>query len=282
MPPREKIDIEALLIRAYAEKRVHKLRHVQAGALGLIRARKGIGGFGGGEKVDTSSFSARAAGELREMQARLGAAPSGLIDLHDIVLGLEAVYVEHTAGLDYAVWWDADAALDHGHRIVEDGGQASIAAVKPRTGRPGEFVEIGPRRRLSKVVASTLVILQGQYGDRPFVPDVEVSRMRPVYEGATKEAVGYVPEYVTPLHAVAEARAAYTVWHAALGMLAGIMAASTEYEVTGPSAPASPWIDPPRVLKARRVSKLRDEPGAHVEAWRKVPKTKKKRVRSAA
>ena len=283
MPPREKIDIEALLIRAYAEKRVHKLRQVKAGALGLIGPRKGIGGFSASEKVDTSSFSARVAGELREMQARLGAAPCGLLDLHDVVLGLESVYVESGADLGFIVWWDADAALDRGHRIVEDGDGATIAQVRPRTGRPGEFVEIGPRRRLTKVVTSALMVLHGQYGDRPYVPEVEVYRMRPVYEGATKEAKSYSPEYVTPLHAVAEARAAYAVWYAALGLLAGVMAASAEYEVTGPSAPAEPWAEVRRILPGGPVSSLRDEPvEAPSKRARAARRTKENRIAATA
>lgn len=266
MQPREKIDIEALLVRAYAGKRVHKLRDVKAGALGLSGPRKGIGGFSASEKVDISSYSARVAGETREIQARLGAAPSGLLDLHEVVLGLETVFVESGASLDFVVWWDADAALDRGHRIVEDRDGASIAQVRPRTGRPSEFVEVGPRRRLTKVVASTLVVLHGQYGDRPYVPEVEIYRMRPVYEGAHKGAKAYSPEYVTPLHAIAEARAAYAVWHAALGLLAGVMAVSTEYEVTGPAAPALPWMEERRGLNSDGASGLRDQADAHVAA----------------
>lgn len=300
MPARETIDIEALLFRAYGEKKIHRLpfKTAAAGALGLIMPRAGVGGFSASEKVDTSSFSARVAGELREVQARMGAAPSGLIDLHDVVLGLENFYVEALHGFDFQVW-DADTAERLGHRIFDTADGASIAKVKPRTGgKPGEVVEIEPRRRLTRIVTSALMIQCGQYGDRPHVPDVVVLRERPVYRGARKEAVGYEPEYETPPHAVVEGRASYAVWYTALGILREVFARSTEYDITGPTAPEAPWAGPgPRVLKGRRRSALRDGADAHVGAYRalnsdahviafralrKVRKTKKNRVAAAA
>lgn len=255
MNNREKIDIEGLLVRAYREKQIHTLNAGGAIALGLTRPRAPGATFSASDKVDTSSFSARMAAELRELQARLGAAPSGLVDLHDAVLGLPDFYVERGAGLDFVVW-DTETAEQAGHRIevAKDKGSATIVAVRPGAGRNrrGTLIPIGAVRHLVPIVTSTLIIVQGRYGDRPYVPDVVVTRQRPVYAGADKNAVGYLPEYETPLHAVVEARAAYAVWHAALGMLAAAFAASTEYEVTGPAAPAEPWKRNARILIGER------------------------------
>lgn len=255
MHNRETIDIEGLLVRAYREKQIHTLNAGGAIALGLTRPRAPGATFSASDKVDTSSFSARMAAELRELQARLGAAPSGLVDLHDAVLGLPDFYVETGAGLDF-VAWDVETAERAGHRIevAKDKGSATIVMVRPGAGRirRGDVVPVGPVRHLVPIVTSTLMIVQGRYGDRPYVPDLVVTRRRPVYVGADKCAAGYLPEYETPLHAVVEARAAYAVWHAALAMLADAFASSTEYEVTGPAAPAEPWKSTARVLIGTR------------------------------
>lgn len=264
MNNRETIDIEGLLVRAYREKKIHTLKasNAYATALGLTRPRAPGATFSASDKVDTSSFAARMAAEIRELQARLGAAPSGLVDLHDAVLALPDFYVERGAGADFVVW-DSETAARAGHLITvaKDKGSATIVAVKTGAGRnrKGQMVEIGERRPLVPIVTSTLMVLQGQYGDRPHVPDLVVRRMRAVYKGANTSPVGHVPEYETPLHAVVEARAEYAVWHAALGILADAFAGSTEYEVTGPAAPAEPWSSTGRVLLGAPVSDLADE-----------------------
>ncbi|GEP11806.1 hypothetical protein [Methylobacterium gnaphalii] len=250
MPSREKIDIEALLIRAYYEKAIHRLGDVGAVALGLSGPKGAGGGYSTDDKVDTSSFSSRVAAQVREMQARLANAPSGLLDLHDVVLSLEDFYVEHVTGLDCRVW-DADTAERLGHRIDTVDGASTIVRVERRGGVGAgreDLLPAGPARRLTRIVTSTLLIQHGRAADRPFVPAVEIARMRPIYEGARKEAVGYEPVYVTPLHAVVEGRASYAVWHAACGILREIFAGSSEYEVTGPAASPAPWLDEPRVL----------------------------------
>jgi len=290
---RETIDIEGLLVRAYREKQIHTLNAGGAIALGLTRPRAPGATFSASDKVDTSSFAARMAAELRELQARLGAAPSGLVDLHDAVLALPDFYVERGAGLDFVVWDEVTAArLGHRIEVAQDKGSATIVAVRPGGGRKrrGELIAIGPVRYLVPVVTSTLLIVQGRYGDRPFVPDLVVSRMRPVYRGASTSPVGHVPEYETPLHAVVEARAAYAVWHAAMGILAQAFASSAEYEVTGPAAPAEPWRSTARVLVGAPVSDLVDDepaPGVVVlKPKRKRPyvprKTKENRTVATA
>lgn len=279
---RETIDIESLLIRAYREKQVHKLKLNAGNMLGLTPPRAPGATFSAEDKVDTSSFACRMAAQLRELQARLGAAPSTLIDLHDAVLSLPDFYVERGAGLDFVVW-DEETASAAGHRIIVEGDRGSyIARVAPRGGRRREveaLIEIAPRRAVVPIVTAPLLVLSGQYGDRPFVPDVVETRRVPVYRGARKEAAEYRPEYETPLHAVVEARAAYAVWHAALGMLAEAFAGSAEYEVTGPSAPASPWELSPRILLAIEKAEKADEDAPANDAI--VPCKKKEKSNDA-
>lgn len=247
---RETIDIEGLLVRAYREKQIHTLQAGAAIALGLTMPRAPGATFSASDKVDTSSFAARMASEIRELQARLGAAPSGLVDLHDLVLALPDFYVEQGAGLDFVVW-DAQTADALGHTLTPGKGSATILKTRRRGGRgPGreDRVPDGEACRLVPIVTATLMIVQGRYGDRPAVPELILVRQRPIYAGAGKQAIGHVPEYETPLHAVVEARATYAVWHAALGMLAAALADSSEYAVTGPAAPAEPWASTARVL----------------------------------
>ena len=118
-------------------------------------------------------------------------------------------------------------------------------------------------------MTSTIVVLAGSYGDRPYVPDLVVVRQRPVYVGARKQAVGYEPEHETPLHAVVEAHATYAVWHAVLGMLAAALAGSAEFEVTGPSAPSEPWVAPARILQGERVQECKPDEDAKTLKTRK-------------
>lgn len=240
---RETIDIEALIVRAYREKAVHRHRRVGALALGLTEPKALGGGFSAEERVDTSSFSARAAARTRELQAQLAAAPDVLLDLHAAVLDVPDFYIERTGGLDFVVW-DVETAARLGHRIEVDAGKgASIVKIERRggRGRGRDFsLPVDAPRRLTALTTSTIVILHGQHGDRPYVPDVVVQRMRPVYRGRHKEAIDYVPVYETGAQEMVEARATYAVWHAALGILASAMAGAAEVEVTAPAVPAEP------------------------------------------
>ncbi|MGH1592365.1 hypothetical protein ACRBEV_33125 (plasmid) [Methylobacterium phyllosphaerae] len=134
MPSREKIDIEALIARAYREKAVHRLWRPSAVALRLTGPKAPGGGFSAEEQVDTSSFSARAAARTRELQVHLAAAPNILLDLHVAVLALRNFYIERTVGLDFVVW-DVETAARLGHRIEVDAGKcASVVKIERRDG----------------------------------------------------------------------------------------------------------------------------------------------------
>ncbi|MDN3575119.1 hypothetical protein [Methylobacterium longum] len=215
------------------------------------------------DKVDTSSFSAKTAAKTRDLQAQLAAAPNALLELHDAVLGLPNFYIERTDCLGFVVW-DGETAARNGHRIeVSPWNEASIIKVERRGGSgpaQDDLLPVGVPRRLVVLVTSTIVILNGQHGDRPYVPEVVVERMRPVYDGRGKRASGYVPVYETGVQEIVEARATYAAWHAALGMLAAQLAGLPEVEVTGPTAPAKPWRQTGQVLIGTAPTDLRDEP----------------------
>ena len=95
---------------------MHRLRKVGATRLGLSGPKGAGGGYSTDDKVDSSSFSARAATATRELQARLSAAPDTLLDLHDAVLALPDFCIERGAGLDFLVW-DEEMAACSGHRV---------------------------------------------------------------------------------------------------------------------------------------------------------------------
>lgn len=264
---REDIDIEALLVRAYFEKQIDRLGGGVAAkaALGMLGGPKAPGAtMGGGEKVDTSSYAARMAAEIREIELRLHRAPPALVTLHDAVLGLPDFYAE-ISGLDFVVW-DVDTASRLGQRIDTDRDRPTITA-------PG-----GEPRRVTRIVTATLLVVQGREARPPEVAPVEIARMRPIYRGEHRKVVGHAPEYEVALDEVAMDRARYSVWHCAMGMLTGLDLPG--YSITGPRAPAAPWEAPPRVLEGGPLPGLVDAPEEEVSA--KPLRKRKKSLAKAA
>lgn len=226
---REDIDIEALLVRAYFEKRIDRLGDCVAtlAALGMAKGPKAPASImGGGEKVDTSSYATRMAAQMRELELRLRRAPSALLTLHDAVLALPDFYAE-ISGFDFVVW-DMETAARLGHRITPDRDRPTIVAEAG-----------GEPRALTRIVTATLMVVQGREAQPPEVAEVEIARMRPVYGGEHRKVMGHVPEYIVSPIEVAYDRARYAVWHCALGMLSGLDLPG--YRITGPRAPATPW-----------------------------------------
>lgn len=250
----EVIDIEALLMRAYWEKRIDRLDKGAASraALGLPKGPKAPGAvFSMDTKVDTSSYSARVAAEMREMFLRLANAPDALLTLHDHVLALPDFFVELGAGVDFVVW-DVETATRLRHLILDPKGDLPrIVTLRTRRDRAtGEatLVPYGEPRALTRIVTTTLLTGHARECQRPGVSDVVVTRMRPIYRGGHKAAVGYLPEHETPLDVVAMERARYAVWHVALGMVRDAMGSAPGLDITGPSAPPAPWELERRVL----------------------------------
>lgn len=111
-------------------------------------------------------------------------------------------------------------------------------------------------------MTSTIVLLNS-HSDRPYVPDVVVERMQPIYAPGRHDLVErYVPIYETGLQEVVEARAIDAMWIAALGMLQAQLADLPDVEVTGLAAPAEPWAPVAWVKRGRAIAALRDALGA--------------------
>ena len=249
---REEIDVEALLIRAYRERQVHKLQAGGGERADGICARllgvtfpAGCGGWSVGERVDSSTYAAKMAARSLEAWRRLERVGGGdaLDTLHDVVLGLPDFYVELTGGPGFLVW-DRKTAEAHGHRIAQTEAGYTITAGRTRGGagpRAGEWRQAGPVRFVTAIVTSALVIRCAADQSRPVVADlVEVGR-RGVYRGRKTGAVAHVPVYETEPEIVAADRATYAAWHAAIEMIAQAVRSLSGYVVTGPCAPLEPW-----------------------------------------
>lgn len=264
----EEIDIEALLVRAYFEKRIDRLGGGVAtmAALGMAKGpRAPISIMGAGEKVDTSSYATRMAAQMRELELCLRRAPSALLTLHDAVLALPDFYAE-ISGLDFVVW-DVETAANLGHHIDAD------------RDRPTVVADGGEPRALIRIVTATLMIVQGREARPPEVAEVEIARMRPVYSGEHRKVTGHVPEYVVSPIEVAYDRARYSAWHCALGMLAAALDLPG-YRITGPRASAAPWDIERHILLGNPLPGLVDAPADGLQ--HKPLRKKKKAVRKAA
>lgn len=242
MTVREVIDIEALLVRAYREKAVDRLcigdeRSQRALGRLILMGYPVTGGGGAGERVDTSTWAANQAARESALMRQLRFTDDPLLALHDAVLDLPDFFVEATDGLDFVVW-DGETAKAAGHRID----------AAPH----GRFwtIQAGAHeaRRLTRIVATNLVIQHGRHADRPEPSPVIGRRGRALYDHR-KHVTGYETEFDTPLDVVVQERAEYAVWHACLDMLAqGIGLFLTGLDVKRPSAPLAPWTETPDVM----------------------------------
>lgn len=241
---RERIDIEALLERAY---RVHRVEQAtSARVLGFSPAGPSISTTAAlaevlalGTRVDTSF---RAAALIGASSAACSV-PDDILAVHDAVLALDDFFLEPQSG-DV---WDVATAAEAGLAIVN-----LDAERKP----PGQRWRIQPARLdvdataedfarfghpVERIVTSMMMILHARIGGRPTVAPVKEIGRKPIYKGRKKQAVDYEPVYETPLREVTRQRAEYAVWHAALGLLAAELCDLDTFEVVGPAAAAAPW-----------------------------------------
>jgi len=255
---REQIDIEGLLIRAYREKAVDRFviaddaeRRRKAWGL-ILLAGPSSGGGGGGEAlgVQSSGYATNLAARASRGWAMLDKDRGGSLEaLHDAVLALPTFYVERVGEADELAFevWDTETALKLGHRIVSENGAAYVERVRRRGGKDAKRADqlrtAGPRRPVTAIVATNLMICHGRAADRPYVPPVVATGRRPILKGRDKCAVGYAATYETTLAEVVRARALYATWHACLGMLQAALGCVPDLDVTGPEAPAAPWDD---------------------------------------
>ncbi|MBX9659119.1 MAG: hypothetical protein K2X00_11180 [Nitrospiraceae bacterium] len=248
----ETIDIEALLVRAYRERRIDRLPVDTRKVLGAAGpARIGNNTLSRGERVDTSGFGANAAARVNAVRSALAEAGELMLAAHDLVLSLDDYFVEDLRTEDCSfILWTKAGALDAGQWIDVGTGSrdATIqaATIKRDRGPDGEILTVTPlagirRRPLHRIVAAPLIVLTGRSGDPPGVSPIEVARKRKVYATGSSRVIGERTEYVTPLDLVVCERGEYAAWHHALTSLAGQLSEGLGYAVAAPSVPARPW-----------------------------------------
>ncbi|MCJ2059825.1 hypothetical protein MKL09_25255 [Methylobacterium sp. J-048] len=249
---RESIGIEALMVRAYREKKIDRLGVDTRRMLGIRGPMApGSNALARGERVDTSGWGASAASQAREVLAMLYGAGDALLTAHDLVLSLDDYFCEDHNGEDLAFsLWTREGALEAGHFIAEEerGGTAFIQAAKVtrELGPDGETVRVAPiedapLRRLSKIVVAPLIVVAGRSDMPPYVSPIEIDRVRAVWCRRTRRRIGTRTEYITPLDVVVQERAAYAAWHHALTALAEQLADLPGLAIAPPCLPARPW-----------------------------------------
>lgn len=261
----ETLDIEELLITAY---RRHTVDRVSAKGILAIRSPSLSGvsptamvmaHVARGAAIDTSRAGATLAGRATQMRA----VEDDLIDVHGAVLDLPQFYAQLTGGTGFVVWdpKSLEAARTNGWDVIQDGSPerpsyrlATLrhdgqSAPGPRAFRNGVLVPaigaapMGEARAvaLHRIDPIVQLVMNGRARTRPCVSPLVVTHQSPRYAGRRK-VVGYDPVYETAAHAIALERATYAVWHCALGLLVDQLQDLDFYRVTGPSAPAAPWL----------------------------------------
>lgn len=228
MATKEIIDIEALLHRAYAQHRVDRV--TPQAMLGLRRQGPSASLVGAmqavalGTIVDNSGVAARMIGQ----QTMMAATPDDMLIVHDHVMALAEWVIEgvHTAAPRV---WRADEIASRGW-LIETTAQGQWLV------RPGEGAKGADTwAPLTNPYLSVLVIEHARAGTRPDDLGVSERARRRNPWRPTREDLAERGD-------IAMARAIYSAWHAALGVLAAeLNGALARHSVTGPAAPSAPW-----------------------------------------
>lgn len=225
MTAKETIDIEALLYRAYAQHRVHRV--TPEAVLGL-RRNAGPSGFAAtmailelGTRVDTSGAGAKIAG----MQSMAAATPDDMLVVHDHVLALADWLIEGAETAEPRVWRRAEIR-ENGWRIEERADGLWLVRVERRAFDPAAHHVAG---RLTNPYLAAAVIQHACAGTRPDCRPARRGRLTAQEEREVRIE-----------------RALYAVWRAALGVLAAELDGKlAKHAVTGPAADAEPWTRRP-------------------------------------
>lgn len=231
MTAKEQIDIEALLFRAYAQQQVdravgRKGASALANLIGLP-ASPVLAQSAWQERVDTSAPGAK----LAALASAAGAVADPLLALHDHVLALGDMWFS-LQGDDVAVWDKASAAAE-GCEIIKQGAEWWLV-------RYGRALE-----RLEQAGVMALVIQHARSGSRPDIhADWRKRRGRPATDAAARDPRGRRRKGEAVSQAeVQYARASYHAWRSALALLQAQCDGQLEgYLITGPIAPAAPWL----------------------------------------
>ncbi|TCR69704.1 hypothetical protein [Bosea sp. BK604] len=222
MAVKEQIDIEALLHRAYAQYRVHRV--TPGNVLGLYAPMQGPSSYASlmsilelGTRVDTSGIGARLAG----LQTMASATPDDMLIVHDHVLALSQWLIEGADTAEPSVW-RRDEIAANGWRIED--AATGLWLVRPDTS--GEAADVWAR--LTEPYLAAVVIEHASAGSRP---DWQTGREKRRGRATKVE-----------LAEERQARAFYACWRAALAVLAAELASVlAKHEPTGPAASAEPW-----------------------------------------
>lgn len=229
---KEKIDIEALLVKAYREWRIDRYnpgstaRHMPAARVSPSEAVRRIGELG--TLVQTSGL----------METPITAiVPDGYTDMiavHDAVLRLNDFYAEFQSETRLRLWTSEDAGMEDGR----------IDAVG--TGAHREFSLRLPNRAPRSVrplTAATLIIAHARSATQPDC-FLDWRPRRGPRAMNTIDACGR-PRLNIGVDAreVALARASYQVWWTSLASLVTDLAnVLADFEVAGPIADPTPWM----------------------------------------
>lgn len=231
MSVKEAIDIEALLYRAYAQQQIdravgRKGSSVLANLIGLPSAPV-MAQSAWQERVDTSAPGAR----LAARASAAGAVADPLLALHDHVLGLADMWFAWR-GEDVVVW-DRETATEQNCAIDKQAGGWWLIS-------EGRAIE-----RLEQAGVMALVIQHARAGSRPEIhADWRKRRGRPAADAAACDHRGRRRKgEAISLTELQHARAIYHAWRSALVLLqAQCEGQIAGYEITGPLAPAAPWL----------------------------------------
>lgn len=231
------IDIEALLVWAYRDMRVERL----AGGDDAVRVLSS-GGSNWGRFEMLELYGAFIQSSPRTETVPCSAAldlENDALLVHRRVLELDDAFLEMDG--DDAALWDRGLIAAAGHALVEPKGGA-LHMVAPG----GDVVW------LDRIGTSVLLIQHARAGIRPEChaearrrasrPRRDTVNVDPSRAGRPRRSGELAPgvTYATAIYH----RAQYSVWHAALGILAAELAPLLlKWEVTGPHAPESPWLE---------------------------------------
>jgi hypothetical protein len=233
LPFKENIDIEQLLDWAYRVQCVDRRAARQWGATrpAAYPSSTPFSAFEAlGTRVDTSGFTAHDLANIKVDDALL---------IHDTVLRLSEMWIEWR-GRDEVVVWDHAAAKSAG-KVIEQTAQGFVMYDVYHWG--GSVVP--PPVPLEQAGTSVLVIIHAKGGVRPDVHEEWVEPRGVVPSDLSKRdrrnRMRRSADGVSA-HEVMHARAVYTVWHAALSLLAVELEGRLQrFAVTGLMADLQPW-----------------------------------------
>ncbi len=227
---KEIIDIEALLHRAYAQYRVEKVGGSAAGRM-IGRPRPiGFATPSYAERVDTSAPGSR----LAAMAKAASSVPDDILALHDHVLALGEMWLAWYG--DEVGIWDRQSAAQAGYIVAQAAGRWWLEPISGEA-LPSEIEQVG---------VMALVVQHAREGTRPdWHPGWAPKKGRPARDGAERDARGRRRKgEAVPLRDMQADRAAYHAWRCALVLLQAQMEGQSRLvDVTGPAAPAAPWLE---------------------------------------